>query len=246
MVYYKLIIAYDGTNYQGWQQQNNGPTICGELKKTFKSIFKKDISIVGASRTDAGVHADFQVARIRTELNIDPEHLKKVWNRGLSRSILIKVLEKISEDFHPQRNVKQKTYKYKVFKEIPSPFVQRYGLFYDYSVDIKKLKKSLKFFVGEHDFRSFCTGYEMDSTIRSIDSIKVRNLKKENAFEIVFKGKSFLRYMIRRIAGACLEVASNRKLDITVLKVALDEKSPQQNLPTAPSKGLMLCKIDYV
>lgn len=243
---YSLIIAYDGTNYQGWQQQDKGPTVCGELKKVFKSIFKKEVSIVAASRTDAGVHADFQVARIRTELNLDADHLKKIWNRGLPRDILIKSLEKVTDDFHPQRNVKQKTYKYKVFQVIPSPFVQRYGLFCDYSIDIKKLKKCFKVFIGEHDFRSFCTGYEMDSTIRSIDSIELKILKKENAFEIIFKGKSFLRYMIRRIVGACLEVASNKKLDVSILQVALAQKNPQQNLPTAPAKGLMLCKIDYI
>ena len=244
-MYYKLIIAYDGTNYQGWQEQKSGSTIAGTLKKIFKYVFQKDISMVGASRTDAGVHANHQVARIKTDLKINATQLKNAWNRGIPEDILIKSLTKITTAFHPQKNVKQKTYVYKIFLKRPSPFIQRYGYYLDFEIDIKKLKNALKVFVGKHDFRSFCTGYEMDSTIRTIDSIIVKNIKSENALEIIIKGESFLRYMIRRIVGAALEVASRKKLDEEVLIKALKEKNPQQRLPTAPAKGLTLFKIEY-
>ncbi|OGB83628.1 tRNA pseudouridine(38-40) synthase TruA [candidate division TM6 bacterium RIFCSPHIGHO2_12_FULL_32_22] len=244
-MYYKLIIAYDGTNYQGWQEQKSGSTIAGTLKNIFKHVFQKDISMVGASRTDAGVHANHQVARIKTDLKINATQLKNAWSRGIPEDILIKSLTKTTTSFHPQKNVKQKTYVYKIFLQKPSPFVQRYGYYLDFEIDIKKLKNALKVFVGKHDFRSFCTGYEMDSTIRTIDSITVRNIKSEKALEVIIKGESFLRYMIRRIVGAAIEVASRKKLDEEVLIKALKEKNPQQRLPTAPAKGLTLFKIEY-
>ena len=246
MNYYKLVISYDGTGYQGWQEQKHSSlTIAGTLKNSFVSVFKKDISIVAASRTDAGVHAKFQVARIRTTLNIATKQLLSVWNRSLPGDILIKSLKKTSTDFHPQRNVKQKTYVYKIFLKRPEPFISRYGYFFDYPLDIKKLKEALQIFVGKHDFRSFCTGYEMGSTTRKIDSIVLRQNKKENSIQIIIKGESFLRYMIRRIVGACLEAASRKNLSIEYLQKALKEKNPKQTLPNAPSKGLTLSKIEY-
>jgi tRNA pseudouridine38-40 synthase len=245
MNYYKVIVSYDGTSYQGWQEQKHGVTVSGILKSVFKSIFKKDISIVAASRTDAGVHADFQVARIKTTLNISAEYLKKIWSRGLPEDISIKSLKKVTTDFHPQKNVKQKTYIYKIFLKKPSPFISRFGYFLDRELDVKKLKKAVNVFVGRHDFRSFCTGYDMSSTIRTIDSIKLRSVKEEDAIEIIVKGQSFLRYMIRRIVGACLQVSYKKDLTADDLIKALKEKNPLQKLPTAPAKGLILKKIQY-
>lgn len=244
--FYLLVVAYDGTNYQGWQEQKDAPTIAGMLKKSFKNIFKQEISIAGASRTDAGVHAKSQVARIKTVLALDPEQMRTVWNRELPEDIVIQSIKAVNEQFHPQHNVLQKTYTYKILTQKPSPFIQRYGLFYEYSINLDKLKRALKLFIGTHDFRSFCTGYEMDSTIRTIDSISVKKFKNNGqGFIITFKGKSFLRYMIRRIVGACLEISSKKHKKLTILKKALAEKNPEQHLMTAPAKGLTLETIMY-
>lgn len=248
---YKLIIAYDGTDFLGWQEQDNLPTICNELKRSFRSVFKDEISIVGASRTDGGVHAEGQVARIRTKLDIDPEKLKIVWNRRINEAIVIKDIERCDESFHPQKNVLEKKYIYKIFTQKPFPTIQRFGLYYDYPIDIKKLRDALNVFVGTHDFRSFCTGHDMKSTIRKINKIDIEEFQEPNGageitgIKIIFYGESFLRYMIRRIVGACVEVSSKKNTTIDILIKALAQKSPQQSLENAPAKGLTLDSIKY-
>lgn len=247
MHYYKIIVSYEGTNYQGWQEQKDVPSVCGTLKESFSSVFKQELSIVGASRTDAGVHAFGQVARLRTPLLLSPEHLKNVWHRALPDDIVIRDIILTDDSFHPQRDVAYKTYRYRVFTTKPSIIAQRFGFHYDYLIDQQKLYDTCQVFVGTHDFRSFCTGYEMNSTIRTINSITVEPFRSEdgNGFDIVFQGESFLRYMIRRLVGACLEISSKKHESIATLKKALAEKNPQQTLPTAPAKGLMLMHIEY-
>lgn len=247
MILYKVIIAYEGTNYYGWQEQEDVPTVCGTLKNSFKETFNQDISIVGASRTDAGVHAHGQVARIRTTLRIDPDHLATIWNRTLPEDIVIRSIHIVDETFHPQNNVEEKTYVYKVFTKKPLPTHQRFGLFYDFPVNMEKLHDALQLFVGTHDFRSFCTGYDMKSTIRTINSITLKqfNYDEHEGFDIIFKGESFLRYMIRRLVGASLEISSKNHLNLAILEKALAEKNPQQSLKTAEPKGLMLYSITY-
>lgn len=245
MNFYKIIISYDGTDYQGWQQQKNVSTIAGTLKKTFIDVFNKDLSIIGASRTDAGVHAYGQVARIKTELDIDSDKLLKVWNNKLPQDILIRSCQKVTEEFHPMKNVLQKTYYYKFFINRPLPFYSRYGLYFRWNINIEKLKECLQLFVGTHDFRSFCTGYEMDNTIRKIDNIEIKYVSNLELYKIKIQGKSFLHHMIRRIVGACLEVSSRPKININYLKKILNQRNQEHTLPNASAKGLILHNIEY-
>lgn len=242
---YRLIIAYDGTDYSGWQVQPDQSAVANILQNTFTHVFNTPIKIIGASRTDAGVHAVGQVAVVITDLAIDAEKMLKVWNDHLPADIMIRSLIPVDASFHPQRNVKQKTYWYHIFPNRPLPFIQRYGYHFKYPFDHVKLYKALQVFVGTHDFRSFCTGYEQESTIRTIDSIKVHHIKRFNVWRIEVKGPGFLRYMIRRIVGAALEVASRDYLSIDDLRAVLLEKNPAQTLPNAPAQGLMLYKIIY-
>ena len=188
-----------------------------------------------------------QVAECRTELDLDPEQLIFAWNNALPLDISIRSLERVdTSDFHPHKNVDYKIYYYHVFLERPLPFVQRYGYFFHYPITTTTLHKALQIFVGTHDFRSFCTGDEMGKdTIRTIDMASVEYFKRFNFYRIAIKGQSFLRYMIRRIVGACLEVVSRPDLSITALEEALAKKDPQQILPNAPAKGLLLYKIVY-
>lgn len=245
MIKYKLIIAYDGTDYYGWQIQPGHKTVVGVLQETFKRVFDHNIHILGASRTDAGVHALAQAAASTTDLNINPAELHHAWQNVLPDSILIKEIVAVPLDWNPRNNVKQKTYAYHFFQERPLPFAARYGWYYRYPVDIEKLKKCLAVFVGTHDFRSFCTGDDMDSTMRTIDEVSVEFIKEFNAYRISIKGPGFLRYMIRRIVGACLEVASRATMSPDDLKKVLEQKNPLQTLPTAPSQGLCLFNIEY-
>jgi tRNA pseudouridine38-40 synthase len=242
---YKCIIAYDGTDFYGWQIQLGHRTIVGVLQDTFKEVFSKDILIAGASRTDAGVHALGQTAAFSTDLNIKPDDLRNAWQNLLPESILIASIEEVPIDWSPRKNVTQKTYYYHFFQERPLPMSARYGYYYRYPVQLKKLKKALSVFIGTHDFRSFCTGDEYENTVRTINAIDVEYISEVKGYRITIKGPGFLRYMIRRIVGACLEVSSRDNLNLVDLQKALDAKNPLQLLPTAPAQGLLLYEIEY-
>jgi len=245
MTVYKIIVAYNGTAYHGWQWQSNNITIVQVLQDRFESVFKQKISISGASRTDAGVHALGQVATFSLDMQIAPETLKFAWNNALPLDILIQDIFIVSQGFNPRHKVLSKTYKYSFFLERPLPLYQHCGWFFRQSVDFELLQQALQIFVGEHDFRSFCTGYDMNSTIRRIDSIHLEYDNIMNAHIIIVKGPGFLRYMIRRIVGACLTVASRDGISCLDLQKALDEKNPEQTLPNSPAKGLLLYEIKY-
>src|SRR5260221_4370762 len=207
---YKLVIAYDGTDYFGWQDQPEKPSIAASLNKAFAKVFKSEIKVLGASRTDAGVHALGQVARIKTDLAITPEKLKWAWNNALPADIAIRSLELVEDSFNPFCNVAQKIYHYHFFVERPLPFVQRYGYFYPYKIDFDILKESLQFFVGTHDFCAFKSSEDTrENTVRTIDAITIDYLPRYKAYRITVKGQKFLRHMIRRIVGASLAVASS-------------------------------------
>lgn len=240
---YQCIISYDGTDYTGWQVQPNQRGIANVLQNVFANVFGYSIKLIGASRTDAGVHALGQVATFSTDLILSCQKILDAWNNRLPNDIVIRSLRMV-DDIHPRHNVQQKTYRYHIFLERPLPFVQRYGFFYTYSLNIELLQDAFKVFIGTHDFRSFCTGDEQESTVRTIDSISLQYLERWNVYRVEVKGPGFLRFMIRRIVGACLHVASGQS-SIDVLQRVLDEKDPRQMLPNAPAKGLMLYKIVY-
>ncbi|MGB8366856.1 MAG: tRNA pseudouridine(38-40) synthase TruA [Candidatus Babeliales bacterium] len=244
---YKFVVAYDGTDYFGWQEQKNKLSIVGELKKAFKYVFDKEISIVGASRTDAGVHALGQVALCRTDLAISVQQLQWAWNNVLPSSIVIKSLEQAKLLFHPFYRVEQKTYHYHFFLNRPLPFLSRYGWYYPYAIDHAILKQALNFFVGTHNFASFRNGEDTrENTIRTIDMINVTYLEHFNAFRIVIKGQKFLRHMIRRLVGASMAVASiNHRASLAVLQEIMTAQNPNHFLPNAPARGLLLDNIIY-
>lgn len=243
---YVLTVAYDGTAYFGWQVQQGQPSIAQTLQDTFKRIFNHEAKIVGASRTDAGVHARAQVAICTTTLALDAQKLLHAWRNRLPADIIITSLTPAPEWFHPQRGVVQKTYHYHFFQEMPLPFVCRYGWHVPYVVDLEKLQAALQIFVGTHDFRSFCTGDEMgENCTRRIDEISLEYIAAHRMHRIVVKGPGFLRHMIRRIVGACLQVAGDPHAPVSVLQEALSAHTPRQTLMNAPAQGLMLYCIDY-
>lgn len=241
---YKIVIAYDGTNYQGWQEQTNKPTIAGTLQQIFFKVFKKRISLFAASRTDAGVHAQGQVATFTTDIPIKAKVLKNAWNNRLPESIAIREIVIVSDNYNPHHHIIEKTYEYTISLKRPSPFVARYQWFYRWPVDLEKLQDALNLFIGTHDFRSFCTGNDMKNTIRTINNISLQKID-ETTYKIIFKGPGFLRYMVRRIVGACLEIASRPKLPLDYLQKIKEAKNPEHTLPCAPAKGLILIFILY-
>lgn len=245
MTVYKIVVAYDGTAYHGWQSQSNATTVCQTLQQAFTAVFFQPISILAASRTDKGVHALGQVAIARTPLDLDLKQLLKVWNKILPSDIVVLDIEKLEHLVHPHDGVVQKIYAYHFFVKRPMPFVARYGWQITRAVDIKKLEEVVQVFQGTHDFRSFCSGNDLLDTVRKIDAISISYVPSWEAYRIEFKGKSFLRYMVRRIVGACLEIASRETLRVEHAKDILLKKNPEHTLPNAPAKGLVLERIIY-
>lgn len=244
---YKAIVAYDGTDFYGWQVQPSHSTVAEALQKAFFSAFLQPVTVLGASRTDAGVHALGQVALCTTTFDLDPLCLSHAWNNCLPKSIVIRSLEIADPLFHPFAHVVQKTYYYHLFVKRPLPFVARYGWFWRFvdRVDWEKFGKAMYLFVGEHDFRSFCKHELGQTTVRTIDSIDIKKFSRFGMIRIEIKSKGFLRYQIRRMVGAALDVASKQKMPVDFVKKQLDYPSDQQELLKAEGCGLCLRKIVY-
>ncbi|MBU4269608.1 tRNA pseudouridine(38-40) synthase TruA [Candidatus Dependentiae bacterium] len=249
MPVYKITIAYDGTDFCGWQHQPGDLTIQSVLKKTFEHAFLVPVDILGASRTDSGVHAIGAVARVKTDLVLDPQILMESWNRLLPKSILIRNIKVADNNFHPFYNVSHKTYYYQLFLKRPLPFISRFGWYYNFidHVNIQKFQAALNLYIGKHDFASFCKQDKSDnrSTIRTIDKIVVRKIKKLNILRIEITGKSFLRYQIRRMIGYALDLARQDHLSLSYLEGLLKNPDHKQILLKADACGLILRRVVY-
>ncbi len=241
---YVLLIAYDGLNYHGWQIQNHCRTVAGTLVVAFRESFQVNVRLIGASRTDTGVHALGQIALIDMPLSIACSVLKKTINGRLPNNIVVRRVAVAPDDFHPLRGVASKTYFYHFFLEQPLPFIARYGNWLKHPISIEYVRKGVQVFEGTHDFRSFCTGNHVASTIRTIDEIQVDYCKRVRTYRIIIQGKGFLHHMIRRILGAVFYGALYGK-DHDLLIRALEEKDPHQKLPIAKAQGLLLRRIRY-
>lgn len=240
---YKIIIAYDGTDFSGWIQQPDEPSIVQALHDSFEHAFNKIIKLLGASKTDAGVHALGQVAIFKTDLAISADKMKWVWNNALPDSIKIISLE-YDADFHPHYRVVRKTYWYHISSEKLLPLFARYAWHYRLQFDEQLLRKALQLFVGMHDFKQLYKGDDREDTMRTIQKITVQFLPEYNAYRIEVVGEKFLRHMVRRIVGAALHVATG-KATLNDIENALNSHGPQHLLPTAPAQGLMLKGIEY-
>lgn len=242
---YIIVVAYDGTNYHGWQEQKNQQTIAGTLQASFKKVFGHEIKTVGASRTDAGVHAAMQVARFYTDRKIDVEIMRRSWNGALPLDIYICSLEPSVAGFHPQHNVIEKTYQYHFSLNRPRPFRARYVHYHNHALDLEKMKRCLQQFVGTHDFFAFCTGDCDKGTVCTISTITLEFDKEYQAYCVTVCGKRFLHHMIRRIIGAALRIASYENRLVEEIAQAFVAKKADRPLPTAPARGLVLKKILY-
>jgi tRNA pseudouridine38-40 synthase len=245
MYYYKLTIAYDGTDYEGWQVQPHGRAIANVIEATFKTVFDESIRIIGASRTDAGVHAYGQIASLATQRNYSPSNIQFALNNKLPAAIRIRECVALPTLFNPLAHVERKEYWYHFFLESPSLWAYRYGWYIKKQLDMQRLEQVLQLFVGTHDFKAFCVTEGEEPTVRTIESIEIEWAAELHAYRIIVKGPGFLRYMIRRIIGAALYVASHPPVSTAILAQALRDKKPVHYLPTAPAQGLVLYAITY-
>lgn len=240
----RLIVAYDGTNYHGWQIQNNGITIESELNKHLSALLGEEIEVIGASRTDAGVHALGNVAVFDTVSRMPAEKVSYALNQRLPEDIRIQKSEQVSLDWHPRHCDSRKTYEYHIFcSEFPMPIKRLYSYFTYHTLDVEKMNEAAKYLCGEHDFKSFCqANAQVLSTVRTLYSAEVE--KRGNEIVIRVCGNGFLYNMVRIIAGTLMDVGKG-KYEPQQMKEILEAKDRQAAGPTAPANGLMLMKYEF-
>lgn len=245
----RLLIAYDGTNYCGWQRQKNGVTIEGELTKALAQLLKKNVEVMGASRTDAGVHALGNIAVFDTESRIPPEKFAVALNQGLPEDIRVLASDEVPLDYHPRYRKTEKTYEYCVLNtKIGIPTITRYAYHVTRPLDVERMKEAAKCFVGEHDFSAFCSaGAQVHSKVRivyevSVEENEVPGCNLGSMIRIRVRGNGFLYNMVRIMVGTLLEIGFGRRSKDSI-KEALVSGNRQDAGPTAPSQGLMLVRI---
>lgn len=240
-----LTVAYDGTNYCGWQVQPNGVTIEGVLNQCLSELLKEDITVVGASRTDAGVHALCNVAVFDTFSRIPAEKISYALNTSLPEDIRIVGSKEVPADFHPRHCESKKTYEYRIVNsEFINPVKRLYCHHTYLKCDVEAMQKAAAYLVGEHDFKSFCTvGAQVESTVRTITDLEVVRVGEEIVIRVT--GTGFLYNMVRIIAGTLLEVGYGRLCadDIPSILQACDRQAAG---PTAPAKGLCLVNYEFL
>ncbi len=237
-------IAYDGTNYCGWQIQINGITVEEVINRELSNLLGEEIAVIGASRTDSGVHAMGNVAVFDTDTRIPAEKICFALNQRLPDDIRIIESKEVPSDFHPRFCNSTKTYQYKILnRKIPIPTERLYSHFVYMDLDIEKMRKAKEYIVGEHDFKSFCsTRTQVENTVRTVYSLDVE--KKEDMIYITISGNGFLYNMVRIIVGTLMKVGLSVYPPEHVKEII---EACDRNVagPKAPAKGLTLIGIDY-
>ena len=240
----KLTIAYDGTDFHGWQIQPNLPTIQGVLQDALQKLFNHDVAITGSGRTDAGVHAHAQVANVHTIRTMESGAVIRGANALLPATIRILEAQDVDESFHARHSARKKTYEYRVWREpIVSPFESRYVYAFRYPLDSDAMDKAGRCFLGAHDFTSFCaTATEVEDRVRLIYEAEWRRTKQEWIFTI--SGNGFLQYMVRTIVGTLLYVGAG-KLRPEQIHEILAARDRTRAGPCVPARGLHLMQVEY-
>ena len=240
-----LRIAYDGTKYHGWQVQSNALSVCEVINRELSDLLREDIEVIGASRTDAGVHAYGNVAVFDTNSSIPTEKISYALNGRLPEDIVIRHSKEVPKDFHPRYTNIKKTYQYTIQNsEFPLPTNRLYSYFVYHKLDADKMKEGAKYLVGTHDFKSFCSvKTQVTDTVRTIYNIEVK--QEGETIKIVVSGNGFLYNMVRIIAGTLIKVGLSQYTPLDV-KDMLEKKERTVAGPTAPAHGLTLLGIEYL
>ena len=246
---YKLTIEYNGTNFIGWQKQKKGFSIQGTIEKAAKNFLQSEVDITVAGRTDAGVHADAQVAHLDIFKKLKIKNILFGLNFYLSKEkfgedISIKKVNKVDAEFNARFNAKKKTYKYKIYNnESRSPMHAYNTWWVSQKLNILDMKKASKYLLGNHDFSSFrASGCQAISPIKTLDKIAI--IKKKNIITLTFTARSFLYNQVRIMTGTLKDVGSGL-IKPEALKKILQKKKRASSGITAPSKGLTLYKVYY-
>lgn len=241
----KLIVAYDGTNYCGWQVQPNGTTIEGVLNAALSELLGEEIRVTGASRTDSGVHSLGNVAIFDTNSRIPAEKISFALNQRLPEDIAVQASCEVSADWHPRHCDSRKTYEYRILnRTFPLPNRRLDTYFYHHALDLQAMRQAAQHLVGTHDFKSFCSvNTQVEDTVRTIFACDVT--RSDDILTIRVTGSGFLYNMVRIIAGTLIQVGAGRMQpeQIPEILAACDRKAAG---PTAPAQGLTMIGIEYL
>lgn len=244
---YKLILAYDGTHFGGWQIQPNAVTIQEKLQEALQTILRHPVTVIGSGRTDAGVHAEGQVAHFKTPLEFDLRRVQHSLNGILPPAIRVKSLEKAPTDFHAQYSAIRKIYHYHLsLGPVQDPFIRLYSVHPREKIDLKLLQEAIPYFIGTHDFTSFSNEAHAGSAARD----PVRTLFRLDCIQsgdqvrLEFEGDGFLYKMVRNIVGTLLEVGCGKKTkeEIPLIFAKTDRRAAGK---AAPAHGLFLWEVIY-
>lgn len=240
----RLIVAYEGTNYCGWQIQPNGNTIEKELNKALRDLLQEDIQVIGASRTDSGVHSNGNVAVFDTRTKIPAEKISYALNQRLPEDIVVQKSEQVWQGFHPRYMNSKKTYEYRILnREFRDPNRRRDTYFYYRKLDVQLMNSGAKLFIGEHDFKSFCSAHaQIKTTVRTIYNCSV--VRDGDVITISITGAGFLYNMVRIIAGTLIQVGSGERRPDEIASI-IASKNRAMAGPTAPAEGLTMMEIVY-
>jgi tRNA pseudouridine38-40 synthase len=249
MRYFKLLIAYDGTDFHGWQIQKNKPTIQGEIANVLRRLTQENVTLHGAGRTDAGVHALGQIGSFRTQSTLTAQEFQRALNAILPPTIRILQAEETGPQFNARWSAHGKIYRYRIYRgRVVPPMIQRYVLHYPFPLDEEAMRDGATRFVGIHDFSSFAasTGSEEEDKDRSMqrEIFAAALSRSSDGDELVFtiEGRSFLRYMVRKIVGTLLDVGRGKLTPPDIERLfALKDRS--KSGPTVPSQGLTMVAV---
>ena len=230
----RLTVAYDGTAYHGWQVQPGVVTIESKLNECLSDLLKEEIQVIGASRTDSGVHALGNIAVFDTNARIPAEKISYALNQRLPEDIRIQKSEEVASDWHPRHCESRKTYEYRIYRgEFPMPVNRLYALFTYHKLDVEKMRVAAAYLEGEHDFKSFCqTGAQVESTVRTVYRVEI--LEEGRDLVVRVSGNGFLYNMVRIIVGTLLEVGQGRRMPEDMVQI-LEKKDRSAAGPTAPA-----------
>lgn len=241
----KLVVAYEGTNYCGWQIQPNGITIEQVLNETLSSLLGEEITVTGASRTDAGVHSLGNVAVFETHTKMPAEKISFALNQRLPEDIVVQESCQVPEDFHPRFSKSRKTYEYRILNcRFRQPLERRTSYFYHYPLNVSAMQKAAAYLVGEHDFTSFASVHAQTNTyVRTIYALDV--VREGDMIRIRVQGNGFLYNMVRIIAGTLIQVGAGIKKPEDMESI-LAGKDRELAGPTAPAHGLTMIGLEYL
>ena len=241
----KLVVAYEGTNYCGWQIQPNGITIEQVLNETLSSLLGEEITVTGASRTDAGVHSLGNVAVFETHTKMPAEKISFALNQRLPEDIVLQESCQVPEDFHPRFSKSRKTYEYRILNcRFRQPLERRTSYFYHYPLNVSAMQKAAAYLVGEHDFTSFASVHAQTNTyVRTIYALDV--VREGDMIRIRVQGNGFLYNMVRIIAGTLIQVGAGIKKPEDMESI-LAGKDRELAGPTAPAHGLTMIGLEYL